>query len=56
MSDQRDKRETEGRREKGSRLPPEVFNVVIECRDEGEQREWYERLKEEGVRVRLLVL
>jgi hypothetical protein len=35
---------------------PEVFSVVVECRDESEQREVFERMKEEGRRVRLLVL
>jgi hypothetical protein len=35
---------------------PEVFSVVVECRDEAEQREMFERMKEEGRRVRLLVL
>ena len=36
--------------------PPEVFQVVIECRDEGQQRELFERLRGEGLKVRLLVL
>jgi hypothetical protein len=35
---------------------PELYQVVIECRDEGEQRELFERLRGEGRRVRLLVL
>jgi hypothetical protein len=35
---------------------PELFQVVVECRDEAEQRELWERMKEEGKRVRLLVL
>ena len=35
---------------------PEVFRVVVECRDESEQREVFERMKGEGRRVRLLVL
>jgi hypothetical protein len=38
------------------RKPPEVWQVVIECRDEAEQREMFERMKGEGRRVRLLVL
>jgi len=36
--------------------PPELYQVVIECRDEAQQRELFERLKQEGVKVRLLVL
>jgi hypothetical protein len=35
---------------------PEVFSVVVECRDEAEQREMFERMRAEGRRVRLLVL
>ena len=35
---------------------PEVFSVVVECRDEAEQRELWERMKGEGRRVRLLVI
>ena len=35
---------------------PELFQVVIECRDEAEQREVWERMKVEGRKVRLLVL
>lgn len=36
--------------------PPELYQVVIECRDEAQQRELFERLRREGLRVRLLVL
>ena len=36
--------------------PPELYQVVIECRDEGQQRELFERLRREGMKVRLLVL
>lgn len=36
--------------------PPELYQVVIECRDEAEQRELFERLRAEGRKVRLLVL
>jgi hypothetical protein len=36
--------------------PPELFQVVIECRDEAQQRELFERFRREGLRVRLLVL
>ena len=35
---------------------PELFQVVIECRNEAEQRELWERLKGEGRKVRLMVL
>jgi hypothetical protein len=38
------------------RRMPELYQVVIECRDEAQQREIYERLKDAGVRVRLHVL
>jgi hypothetical protein len=38
------------------RQPPDLYQVVIECRDEDEQRELYERLSREGYCVRLLVL
>jgi hypothetical protein len=36
--------------------PPELYQVVIECRDEQQQRELYERMKGEGMKVRLMVL
>jgi hypothetical protein len=35
---------------------PQLYQVVIECQHEAEQRAWFERLRGEGVRVRLLVL
>jgi hypothetical protein len=35
---------------------PEAFQVVVECRDEDQQREVYERMKEEGYRCKLLTL
>jgi hypothetical protein len=35
---------------------PDLYQVVIECRDEEEQRELFERLRGEGRKVRLLVL
>lgn len=37
-------------------LLPDLYQVVIECRDEEEQRELFERLRGEGFKVRLLVL
>jgi hypothetical protein len=36
--------------------PPELYQVVIECCDEAQQRELFERLRQEGLKVRLLVL
>ena len=45
------------RQESGKRqAPPDLFQVVIECRDEEQQRELFERLRREGMKVRLLVL
>ena len=38
------------------RQPPDLYQVVIECRDENQQRELFERLRREGLRLRLLVL
>ena len=35
---------------------PEVFQVVVECRDEAEQRGLFERLTAEGKKCRLLTL
>lgn len=35
---------------------PEVFQVVVECRDEAEQRVVYERMSGEGYACRLLML
>ena len=35
---------------------PDLFQIVIECRDEAQQRELFERLRREGVKVRLHVL
>ena len=36
--------------------PPELFQVVIECEGEEQQRELFERLRREGMKVRLMVL
>jgi hypothetical protein len=46
----------ERRRKVSGEAPPELYSIVIECRDEQQQRELYERLRSEGVKVRLLVL
>jgi hypothetical protein len=35
---------------------PELYQVVVECRDEVQQRELFERIRREGLKVRLLVL
>lgn len=35
---------------------PELWQILIECRDEAEQRELFERLRREGRKVRLMVL
>lgn len=55
LSDDEPKAKTE-RREKPRSAPPELFQVVIECRDEAQQRQLFERMKREGLKVRLLVL
>jgi hypothetical protein len=41
-------------REKAPVLPPERFEVLVECRDEGHQREVYDRLTVEGLTCRVL--
>jgi hypothetical protein len=38
------------------RVVPQVFEVVIECRHEAEQRAVYERMCGEGFRCRVMVL
>jgi len=35
---------------------PELFQIVVECANEAEQRAWYERLVAAGLRVRVMVL
>jgi ParB-like chromosome segregation protein Spo0J len=45
-----------GRRSSAAVEVPEMFQVVVECRDEGEQRVVYDRLSSEGFRCRLLSL
>jgi hypothetical protein len=35
-------------------LPPEKFEVLVECEDEGHQREVYDRLTGEGLKCRVL--
>jgi len=36
--------------------PIELYQIIIHCRDETQQRELYERLRREGLRCRLTVL
>jgi hypothetical protein len=38
------------------RRPPELFQIVIECAGEREQRDLFDRLRREGLKLRLLVL
>jgi len=35
---------------------PEIFEVVVEASSESEQKELYDRMKQEGLRCRLLTL
>jgi hypothetical protein len=41
-------------RDKAPVLPPERFEVLVECRDEGQQREVYDRLTVEGLTCKVL--
>jgi hypothetical protein len=41
-------------KDKPAALPPEKFEIVVECRDEGHQREVYDRLTGEGQKCRVL--
>jgi N6-adenosine-specific RNA methylase IME4 len=36
--------------------PPELFQIVIECAGETQQRDLFDRLRREGLKLRLLVL
>ncbi|MDX1944343.1 MAG: hypothetical protein SFU86_02975 [Pirellulaceae bacterium] len=38
------------------RSPPEVYQIVVECRDEADQRHLFDRLARAGLTLRLLVL
>jgi hypothetical protein len=38
------------------KLPPDLYQILIECKGESQQRELFERLRREGFKVRLLVL
>jgi hypothetical protein len=41
-------------KEKAPSLPPERFEVLVECRDEAHQREIFNRLTQEGEKCRVL--
>jgi len=56
MSNKPNSAQNTERVERKRRPAPELYQVVIECRDEAEQRELFERFREEGRKVRLLVL
>jgi hypothetical protein len=43
-----------GEKQKAPVLPPERFEVLVECQDEGHQREVYDRLTTEGLKCRVL--
>ena len=35
---------------------PSILQILVECKDEGQQRDLFERLKEEGYSCRVLTL
>jgi hypothetical protein len=35
---------------------PETYEIIVECRDEADQKNIYEKLKLEGYRLRILTL
>jgi hypothetical protein len=43
-----------GEKNKAIALPPERFEILVECRDEDHQREVYDRLTGEGFKCRVL--
>jgi hypothetical protein len=43
-----------GEKQQAPVLPPEKFEVLVECEDEHHQREIFERLTEEGLKCRVL--
>jgi hypothetical protein len=53
---QRTDRPPPAQRREPPRPAPELYQVVIECDGEEQQRELFERLRREGLRLRLLVL
>ncbi len=49
--------ESAGREQRRSqRRVPSRYDILIQCRDEAEQRELFVRLRGEGISIRLLVL
>jgi hypothetical protein len=43
--------------DKGDRLSiPELYELVIECKDEADQKAKFEKLRAEGLKVRILTL
>ena len=55
-NDQSNAQHRDSLRDQQREHPPELYQVIIECRGEPEQRELFERLRREGRKVRLLVL
>jgi len=51
-----DKMESDEKKPANRKRLPELWQVVVECRDEAEQREVYERMRAEGRKVRVQVL
>jgi hypothetical protein len=50
------KRSARPQRQMSQPRSPELYQVIIHCRDEAQQRELFERLRREGLRCRLTVL
>ena len=44
------------RRLNANENPPELFQIIVECTGETQQRDLYGRLRREGLKLRLLVL
>jgi hypothetical protein len=36
--------------------PPELYQIIVECTGEAQQRDLFDRLQREGLKLRLLVL
>jgi hypothetical protein len=47
---------TDAEKPRRSRRIPERYDILIQCRDEAEQRELFDRLQPLGLKLRLLVL
>ena len=50
------KRARQSKRPLPPRDPLELYHVIIQCRDETQQRQLYERLRREGYPCRVVVL